>query len=235
MTNKEMVENNSIVVFFFFFFNDPAWEVIISTLREHIPGFNVGYGKGNWMAFAIPNDMVEKAEEKENDTMDKNIKEIYDNAYEMYRNTDFCMMWDYLREQVNNGNINYGKAGEIAELVVSLYDSIGDTDKLELADLAEIAIQENWSDDEFYNTAIDMGYTPMDFDDCVTATLQMREHGLGYGDGYDFVNDLHQKYGLLEAFRMGNEYLEMQKYTEDKDEIEFCKEVVDALRKLDQI
>ena len=175
MTNREMVENNSIIVFEAEDVNDPAWELIISTLREHIPGFNVGYGKGNWMAFAIPNDMVEEAEEVE------------------------------------------------------------ETDRPELADLAEIAIQENWSDDEFYNTAIDMGYTPMDFDDCVTATLQMREHGLGYGDGYDFVNDLHQKYGLLEAFRMGNEYLEMQKYTEDKDEIEFCKEVVDALRKLDQI
>ena len=160
-------------------------------------------------------------------------REIYDNAYEMYRNTDYCMMWDYLREQVNNGNINYGEAGDIAELVVSLYDSIGDTDRPELADLAEIAIQEDWSDDEFYNTAIDMGYTPMDFDDCVTATLQMREHGLGYGDGYDFVNDLHQKYGLLEAFRMGNEYLEMQKYTEDEDEIEFCEEVKQALWELD--
>ena len=54
MTNREAVEKNNIVIFEVEDVNDPTWDVIISTLREHIPGFNVGYGNGNWMAFAIP-------------------------------------------------------------------------------------------------------------------------------------------------------------------------------------
>ena len=34
--------------------NDPMWEYVIAILSENIPGFSVGYGNGNWMAFAIP-------------------------------------------------------------------------------------------------------------------------------------------------------------------------------------
>ena len=54
MTNKEMVENNNVVIFEAEDVNDPTWETIISVLRENIPGFNVGYGDGDWMAFAVP-------------------------------------------------------------------------------------------------------------------------------------------------------------------------------------
>lgn len=54
MTNKEAVENNNVVIFEAEDVNDPTQENIISVLRENIPGFNVGYGNGNWMAFAVP-------------------------------------------------------------------------------------------------------------------------------------------------------------------------------------
>ena len=54
MTNKEAVENNNVVIFEANDCNDPTWDVIIQVLRENIPGFNVGYGIGNFMAFAVP-------------------------------------------------------------------------------------------------------------------------------------------------------------------------------------
>lgn len=54
MTNKEAVENNNVLIFEAEDVNDPAWETVIDVLTENIPGFNVGYGNGNWMAFAIP-------------------------------------------------------------------------------------------------------------------------------------------------------------------------------------
>ena len=54
MTNREAVENNHVVIFEADDVNDPTWDVIVSILEEHIPGFKVGYGNGNWMAFAIP-------------------------------------------------------------------------------------------------------------------------------------------------------------------------------------
>ena len=54
MTNKEAVENNNVVIFEAEDVDDPTWDYIISVLRENIPGFNVGYGYGNWMAFAVP-------------------------------------------------------------------------------------------------------------------------------------------------------------------------------------
>ena len=54
MTNKEAVENNNVVIFEAEDVNDPTWEYIISVLKANIPGFNVGYGNGNWMAFAVP-------------------------------------------------------------------------------------------------------------------------------------------------------------------------------------
>lgn len=54
MTNREMVENNDIVIFEADDVNDPTWEIIINVLRENVQGFNVGYGRGNYMAFAVP-------------------------------------------------------------------------------------------------------------------------------------------------------------------------------------
>lgn len=57
MTNKEAVENNNVVIFEADDVNDPTWDIIISVLRENIPGFHVGYGDGNYMAFAIPKEL----------------------------------------------------------------------------------------------------------------------------------------------------------------------------------
>lgn len=54
MTNREAVENNNVLLFEAEDCDDPMWEYVITILRENIPGFSVGYGKGNWMAFAIP-------------------------------------------------------------------------------------------------------------------------------------------------------------------------------------
>ena len=54
MTNKEAVENNNVLLFEAEDCTDPMWEYVIAILSENIPGFNVGYGNGNWMAFAIP-------------------------------------------------------------------------------------------------------------------------------------------------------------------------------------
>ena len=54
MTNREVVENNYVLLFEAEDCNDPMWGYVIEILSENIPGFNVGYGKGNWMAFAIP-------------------------------------------------------------------------------------------------------------------------------------------------------------------------------------
>ena len=59
MTNKEAVENNNVVIFEADDVNDPTWDTIISVLRENIPGFHVGFGDGNYMAFAIPKNWEE--------------------------------------------------------------------------------------------------------------------------------------------------------------------------------
>ena len=59
MTNKEAVENNYVAIFEAFDVNDLAWDIIIKVLRENIPGFNVGFGDGNYMAFAIPKNWEE--------------------------------------------------------------------------------------------------------------------------------------------------------------------------------
>ena len=47
---------------------------------------------------------------------------IWNNAYDMYANGDYALMWDYLREQVNNGNLSYGDAETIAEDIVKTYN-----------------------------------------------------------------------------------------------------------------
>lgn len=54
MTNREVVENNFVLLFEAEDCNDPMWEYVIDILSKNISGFNVGYGNGNWMAFAIP-------------------------------------------------------------------------------------------------------------------------------------------------------------------------------------
>lgn len=59
MTNKEAVENNYVAIFEASDVNDLAWDIIIKVLRENIPGFNVGFGDGNYMAFAIPKNWEE--------------------------------------------------------------------------------------------------------------------------------------------------------------------------------
>ena len=50
------------------------------------------------------------------------IWEIWDNAYNTYAEGDYCLMWDYLREQVKNGNLTQDDAEEIAEDIVETYD-----------------------------------------------------------------------------------------------------------------
>lgn len=60
MTNKEAVENNNVLLFEAEDCDDPTWDVIIGILMEHIPGFTVGYGNGNWMAFAVPKNFNSK-------------------------------------------------------------------------------------------------------------------------------------------------------------------------------
>ena len=51
-----------------------------------------------------------------------NFVEIYNNAYNTYAETDDCMMWDYLREQIDNGNIDRATAEQIAEDVIETYN-----------------------------------------------------------------------------------------------------------------
>ena len=63
MTNIEAVKYNDIVIFQADDVYDPTWDTIISVLKEHIPGFKVGYGNENWMAFALPKDNEEVYDE----------------------------------------------------------------------------------------------------------------------------------------------------------------------------
>ena len=48
--------------------------------------------------------------------------EIWNNAYNVYADGDYDLMWDYLREQINNGNISYDDAETIAESIVDTYN-----------------------------------------------------------------------------------------------------------------
>lgn len=56
-----------------------------------------------------------------------------------------------------------------------------------------------------------------------------------YKNGYEFVKDFHDKYGLIEGYNLAIEYLELQKNTTDKEERKFCEEVRIAIEKLDRI
>jgi hypothetical protein len=55
-----------------------------------------------------------------------------------------------------------------------------------------------------------------------------------YNTGKEFVDDLNEKYGMLEAHRMGCEYLRMNWKSQDPEEVQFCKEVKKALWDLDR-
>ena len=55
--------------------------------------------------------------------MDKDMFiEIYNNAYNTFCETDDALMWDYLREQINNGNISREDAEEMAEDIIETYN-----------------------------------------------------------------------------------------------------------------
>ena len=56
-----------------------------------------------------------------------------------------------------------------------------------------------------------------------------------YLSGHQFVVDLKENYGLLEAYRMAKQYLEMQKDREDDEEKRFCSEIENALHELELI
>lgn len=43
---------------------------------------------------------------------------IWNNAYYAYAEGDYYLMWDYLREQVNSGNMSYGDAQTMAHDIV---------------------------------------------------------------------------------------------------------------------
>jgi hypothetical protein len=48
--------------------------------------------------------------------------EIWQNAYDIYTNCDYAQLWDYLREQVNDGNLTYGDAETMADNIVETYN-----------------------------------------------------------------------------------------------------------------
>lgn len=53
--------------------------------------------------------------------------------------------------------------------------------------------------------------------------------------GAEWVEQLNKEHGLLEAYRIAKEYVEMQRDTKDPEEIEFCNGVRFGLWKLDMI
>ena len=49
---------------------------------------------------------------------------------------------------------------------------------MKLEELVEIALEENWSDDEFYREALERGFTPEDFPDTELVADRMESYGL---------------------------------------------------------
>lgn len=47
---------------------------------------------------------------------------IWDTAYNIFAEADDVMMWDYLKEQIRNGNIDRDTAEQIAEDVIETYN-----------------------------------------------------------------------------------------------------------------
>ena len=52
----------------------------------------------------------------------ENFTEIYNNAYNTFAENDDCMMWDYLREQIKNGNISQADAEDMADDIIETYN-----------------------------------------------------------------------------------------------------------------
>lgn len=50
------------------------------------------------------------------------FREIWDNAYSIYAETDDIQLWDYLKEQIKNGNIDRDTAEDIREDVINTYN-----------------------------------------------------------------------------------------------------------------
>ena len=48
--------------------------------------------------------------------------EIWNEAYNTFCEGDDCLMWDYLREQIKDGNISADDAADIAEDVIDTYN-----------------------------------------------------------------------------------------------------------------
>ena len=48
--------------------------------------------------------------------------EIWNNAYNIFAETDDCQMWDYLREQIAMGNISQADAETMAEDIIETYN-----------------------------------------------------------------------------------------------------------------
>lgn len=55
-------------------------------------------------------------------TADQLFTHIWDTAYEVFAETDDAIMWDYLNEQINNGNIDRDTAEDIREDVINTYN-----------------------------------------------------------------------------------------------------------------
>ena len=47
---------------------------------------------------------------------------IWNNAYDTYAETDDALMWDYLNEQIRNGNITREDAEVMAEDIIETYN-----------------------------------------------------------------------------------------------------------------
>ena len=49
-----------------------------------------------------------------------------------------------------------------------------------------------------------------------------------FNTGYDFFTDLRLNYGLEEAKKIADRYLDTQLFNEDAQEVQFCKELYSA-------
>lgn len=54
--------------------------------------------------------------------MNELFKAVWNNAYDTYAEADDAIMWDYLNEQIKNGNIDRGTAEDIAADVIETYN-----------------------------------------------------------------------------------------------------------------
>lgn len=80
MTNEEIVRNYNFVIFEAEDVNDPTWHHIIKVLKDNIPDFQLGYGDGDYMSFAIPKETKEQKEvsERQVNTRNEKLAKLYD-------------------------------------------------------------------------------------------------------------------------------------------------------------